>query len=130
MECGVQPVSSTAACDIAAASASGTPVHFGAHPMLTRVVPCGPVVDGGGHNEENSNILSLDGALLRNKTSRLTSCKDGLSHDIGRCTIHHVERYSINSCMYPDKRSDAVSDEKEQFPALDMGEARSVLPRT
>ena len=38
MECGVQPVSSVMACDIAASSASGTPVHFGEHPELTRVV--------------------------------------------------------------------------------------------
>ena len=38
MECGMQPVSSMAACDIAASSASGTPVHFGAHPVLTRVI--------------------------------------------------------------------------------------------
>ena len=38
MECGVQPVSSMVACYISAYSASGTPVHFGAHPALTRVV--------------------------------------------------------------------------------------------
>ena len=38
MECGLQPVSSMTACDIAASSFSGTPVHFGTHPMLTRVV--------------------------------------------------------------------------------------------
>ena len=38
MECRLQPVSSMTACDIAASSYSGTPVHVGAHPMLTRVV--------------------------------------------------------------------------------------------
>ena len=38
MECGVQPVSLMTACDIAASSSSGTPVHFGAHPILMRVV--------------------------------------------------------------------------------------------
>ena len=37
MECGVKPVSLMAACDIAASSTSGTPVHFGAHPVLKRV---------------------------------------------------------------------------------------------
>lgn len=38
MNCGVQPVSSMSDCDAAAATDSGTPVHFGAHPALTRVV--------------------------------------------------------------------------------------------
>ena len=38
MECGVQPVASMEACDIAASTASKSPVHFGAHPALTRVV--------------------------------------------------------------------------------------------
>ena len=37
MECGMQLVSSMSACDIAASSASGTHVHFGAHPVLTHV---------------------------------------------------------------------------------------------
>ena len=38
MECGVQPVSSVMACDIAAFSASEVPVRFGAHLALTRTV--------------------------------------------------------------------------------------------
>ena len=38
LDCGMQPVLSMAASDIAASSASKTPVHFGAHPILTRIV--------------------------------------------------------------------------------------------
>ena len=38
MECGLPSVSSMTAYDIAASSPSGTPVNFGAHPLLTRVV--------------------------------------------------------------------------------------------
>ncbi|CAI5747023.1 unnamed protein product [Peronospora destructor] len=38
MDCGVTPVTSMSACDTTASMASGTTVHFGAHPTLTRVV--------------------------------------------------------------------------------------------
>ena len=38
LEVDVDPVSSMSACDTAACLNSGTAVHFGAHPTLTRVV--------------------------------------------------------------------------------------------
>ena len=38
MESGVKPVASIEACDIAASAASKIPIHFGAHPAITRVV--------------------------------------------------------------------------------------------
>ena len=55
MKDGVVLVSSMSACNTAACLDSGTDVHFGAHPTLTRVVHLGLFVDHEGHNDGNSN---------------------------------------------------------------------------
>ena len=109
----MQPVSSMVACYISAYSVSGTPVHFGAHPALTRVVHV--LAKRRRWRPQRRKLKQLISRRRRAEGTRLLDervAKDRLSYDFGRYTFDRVERYSTSTCVLSDKRSDAVSAEE------------------
>ena len=75
IEGGVVSVSSMSSCDTAACLASGTAVHFGAHPTLTRVVHLWAGRRRWRPQHGNSNRLSPAGAVMQANVCAMNACK-------------------------------------------------------
>ena len=123
IEGGVVPVSSMSACDTATRLDSGTVVHFGAHPTLTRVVHL-----WAGRRRWRPQRRKLKHIIFRRRSNAGKRMCDermqqpGLPSDCSKYVAARVARHSKDTSFLPDQRADTISSKKQQLSALELGQ--------